>query len=166
MEVKNGVLVSISIDDILDETLIIPDVLEINDNYSRKLGNQVIIDVSDFIRESISNDYIFIRYMGPKFVIVFSGVDIDSVTTFVTDMKNGAEELEISLPINKEIEEIEIEAIDRKKKNKKEEPQIVKAKLNFVLTTYYKGTGMEEVLKKLEQYVDNCDKSENDITFI
>ena len=52
-------------------------------------------------------------------------------------------------------------------KNKKEqEPQVVKAKLNFVLTTYYKGTGMEEVLKKLEQYVDNCDKSENDITFI
>ena len=32
MEVKNGVLISISIDDILDETLIIPDVLEINDN--------------------------------------------------------------------------------------------------------------------------------------
>ena len=41
-----------------------------------------------------------------------------------------------------------------------------KAKLNFVLTTYYKGTGMEEVLKKLEQYVDNADKNENDITCI
>ena len=51
-------------------------------------------------------------------------------------------------------------------KKKNAEPQVVKAKLNFVLTTYYKGTGMEEVLKKLEQYVDNCDKSENDITFI
>ena len=71
------------------------------------------------------------------------------------------------MPIDKEVEEVEIEAIDRKKKKKKNaEPQVVKAKLNFVLTTYYKGTGMEEVLKKLEQYVDNCDKSENDITFI
>lgn len=140
---------------------------EINDNYSRKLGNQVVIDISEFIGNNISNDYLFIRYMGPKFVIVFSGVDVESVTTFVTDMKNGAENLEISLPVNKDVEEIEIEAIDRKKKKKKEkEPQIVKAKLNFVLTTYYKGTGMEEVLKKLEQYVDNCDKSENDITFI
>jgi len=139
----------------------------INDTYSRKLGNQVIIDVSEFVGDNISNDYIFIRYMGPKFVIVFSGVDIESVTTFVTDMKNGAENLEISLPVNKDVEEVEIEAVDRKKKKKKEEkPQIVKAKLNFVLTTYYKGTGMEEVLKKLEQYVDNCDKSENDITFI
>lgn len=147
----------------------ITNIEEINDKYSRKLGNQVIIETSDFIRKNISNDYIYIRYMGPKFVIVFSGVDIDSVTTFITDMKNGTEELEISLPVDNEVEEVEMEAVDRKnkKKNKKEqEPQVVKAKLNFVLTTYYKGTGMEEVLKKLEQYVDNCDKSENDITFI
>ena len=137
---------------------------EINDNYSRKLGNQVVMDISEFIGNNISNDYIFIRYMGPKFVIVFSGVEVDSVTTFVTDVKNQAEELEISLQKYPEVEEIEIEAVDRKKK--KEEPAKVKAKLNFVLTTYYKGTGMEEVLKKLEQYVDNADKSENDITCI
>jgi len=138
---------------------------EINDNYSRKLGNQVVMDISEFIGNNISSEYIFIRYMGPKFVIVFSGVDIDAVTTFITDIKNQAEEIEISLPENKGIEEIEIEAIDRKKK-KEEEPIKVKAKLNFVLTTYYKGTGMEEVLKKLEQYVDNAEKSENDITCI
>ena len=139
----------------------------INDTYSRKLGNQVIIDVSEFVGDNISNDYIFIRYMGPKFVIVFSGVDIESVTTFVTDMKNGAESLEISLPVNKDVEEVEIEAVDRKKKKKKEEkPQIVKAKLNFVLTTYYKGTGLEEVLKKLEEYIDNASKNESDITKI
>lgn len=139
---------------------------EINDNYSRKLGNQVIIDISEFVGRSISNDYLFIRYMGPKFVVVFSGVDVESVTTFVTDLKNEAENIEISLPVNEEVEEIEIEAVDRKRKKKKEEPQKVKAKLNFVLTTYYKGTGMEEVLKKLEQYIDNADKSENDITCI
>lgn len=137
---------------------------EINDKYSRKLGNQVIMDISEFIGNNISNDYLFIRYMGPKFVIVFSGVEIDSVTTFITDVKNQAEEIEISLPEYPQLEEIEIEAIDRKKK--KAEPVKVKAKLNFVLTTYYKGTGMEEVLKKLEQYVDNADKSENDITCI
>lgn len=137
---------------------------EINDKYSRKLGNQVVMDISEFVGNNISNDYLFIRYMGPKFVIVFSGVDVDSVTTFVTDIKNQAEELEISLPTNKNIEEIEIEAVDRKKK--KQQPIKVKAKLNFVLTTYYKGTGMEEVLKKLEQYVDNADKTENDITCI
>ena len=146
----------------------ITNIEEINDKYSRKLGNQVIIDISDFIGNNISNDYIFIRYMGPKFVIVFSGVDVDSVTTFVTDIKNEAEKLEISLPQpNKGIEEMEVEAIGKKKKKvKEEEPPKVKAKLNFLLTTYYKGTGMEEVLKKLEQYLDNADKSENDITCI
>ena len=143
----------------------ITNIEEINDKYSRKLGNQVIIDISQFIENNISNDYLFIRYMGPKFVIVFSGIDVDSVTTFVTDIKSQAEELEISLPVNKNIEEIEIEAVDRKKK-KKEEQIKVKSKLNFVLTTYYKGTGMEEVLKKLEQYIDNADKNENDITCI
>ena len=137
---------------------------EINDKYSRKLGNQVIMDISKFIENNISNDYLFIRYMGPKFVIVFSGVEIDSVTTFITDVKNQAEELEISLPTYPEVEEIEIEAVDTKKK--KPETTKVKAILNFVLTTYYKGTGMEEVLKKLEQYIDNADKSENDITCI
>ena len=43
MEVKNGVLISISIDDILDETLVIPDVLEINDNLFNNLFKIFII---------------------------------------------------------------------------------------------------------------------------
>ncbi len=144
----------------------ITNIEEINERYSRKLGNQVIIDISEYIGNNISSDYIFIRYMGPKFVIVFNGVDVDSVTTFVEDIKNGAENLEISLPENNEIEEVEIEAVDRNVKKKKVKQPKVKAKLNFVLTTYYKGTGMEEVLRKLEQYIDDADKSENDITCI
>lgn len=146
----------------------ITNIEEINDNYSRKLGNQVIMDISEYIENNISKDYLFIRYMGPKFVIVFSGVDIDSVTTFVTDVKTEVEKLEVTLPNNESIDEIAIEQVDRKtkKKRKVEPPQVAKAKLNFVLTTYYKGTGMEEVLKKLEQYVDNADKNENDITCI
>ena len=52
------------------------------------------------------------------------------------------------------------------KNSKKKKIQQVNAKLNFVITTYYKGTGMEEVLKKLEQYLDSCDKNEHSITTI
>ena len=52
------------------------------------------------------------------------------------------------------------------KNSKKKKRQQVNAKLNFVITTYYKGTGMEEVLKKLEQYLDSCDKNEHSITTI
>ena len=116
---------------------------------------------------NIAKEYIFIRYMGPKFVIVFSGVDTDSVTNFITDIKNELEKMKISLEEDSGIEEIEIEEIDRKRKKKKEKMQPkVTPKLNFVITTYYKGTGMEEVLKKLEQYIDNADKNENDITCI
>ena len=39
-------------------------------------------------------------------------------------------------------------------------------RLNFTLSTYYKGTGLEEVLKKQEEYLDNCNVDESDITNI
>ena len=50
--------------------------------------------------------------------------------------------------------------------NKNEYKQIAIPKLNFVISSYYKGTGLEEVLKKLEQYLDNANKKESDITNI
>ena len=143
----------------------ITNIEEINNKFSRQLGNQVIIKTSDFIKKNISNEYIFIRYMGPKFVIVFSGVDKEAVSKFILDIKKEVEELPISL--EKNIEEIELEQIDNSKNKKKNEKEIVVTpKLNFVLTTYYKGTGIEEVLKKLESYLDNANKSENNITSI
>ena len=46
---------------------------------SRELGNKVITEVSKNIQKSISESYIFVRYMGPKFVIVFSGVRNKSI---------------------------------------------------------------------------------------
>ena len=143
----------------------IANIEEINDKYSRKMGNQVIIDISKYIQKNISSEYIFVRYMGPKFVIVFSGVATDSVIDFITNIKTNAEAINITLEEN--FQELELE--DNSKKNvntKKIKTQKVNAKLNFVVTTYYKGTGMEEVLKKLEQYLDSCDKNENSITSI
>ena len=145
----------------------ITNIEEINEKYSRKLGNQVIIKISEFIKNNVSKDYLFIRYMGPKFVIVFSGVDTDSVVSFITDIKEEIEKTPISLETNENIEEIDIEQPKTKGKTKKDKTkQEVLPKLNFVLTSYFKGTGMEEVLKKLEQYVDNAEKNENDITCI
>lgn len=143
----------------------IANIEEINDKYSRKLGNQVIIDISKYIRKNISNEYIFIRYMGPKFVIVFSGVTTDSVIDFITNIKSNAEQMNISLEEN--FQTVDLDDEEKNEKNsKKKKRQQVNAKLNFVITTYYKGTGMEEVLKKLEQYLDSCDKNEHSITKI
>lgn len=143
----------------------IANIEEINDKYSRKLGNQVIIDISKYIRKNISNEYIFIRYMGPKFVIVFSDVTTDSVIDFITNIKSNAEQMNISLEEN--FQTVDLDDEEKNEKNsKKKKRQQVNAKLNFVITTYYKGTGMEEVLKKLEQYLDSCDKNEHSITTI
>ena len=143
----------------------IANIEEINDKYSRKLGNQVIIDISKYIRKNISNEYIFIRYMGPKFVIVFSGVTTDSVIDFITNIKSNTEQMNISLEENFQTVDLDDEG-KNEKNSKKKKIQQVNAKLNFVITTYYKGTGMEEVLKKLEQYLDSCDKNEHSITTI
>lgn len=143
----------------------IANIEEINDKYSRKLGNQVIIDISKYIRKNISNEYIFIRYMGPKFVIVFSGVTTDSVIDFITNIKSNAEQMNISLEENFQTVDLDDEG-KNEKNSKKKKIQQVNAKLNFVITTYYKGTGMEEVLKKLEQYLDSCNKNEHSITTI
>ena len=124
---------------------------EINKEYSRELGNEVIREVSTYVKNNIAETYVFVRYMGPKFVIVFSGVDIDSVADFVNDMKNAMENMKISLKdeIGNPIEN-----------------QTANITLNIALSTYYKGTGLEEVLKKLEEYLDNADKNESDITNI
>ena len=130
---------------------------EINHNCSRKLGNETVQKVSAYIKNNISKQYIFVRYMGPKFVIAFSGVDIDSVSGFITNMKEELEKINISL---KSPENEEKQSNSKDSKNNVS----VNATLNFAITTCYKGTGMEEVLKRLEQYLDNCDKSENDIT--
>ena len=137
---------------------------EINKKYSREFGNQVIIDISKYVQKNISSEYIFIRYMGPKFVIVFSGVATDAVIDFITNIKVNAEAINVML--NESFQEIDLNEANKNQNKKKEKKQEVNAKLNFVVTTYYKGTGMEEVLKKLEQYLDSCNKDEHSITSI
>ena len=116
---------------------------EINHKCCRELGNQVIEKISEYIKSNISNQYVYIRYMGPKFVIVFSGVELNGVVEFVNDLKEKIE-------------------------NKLEENEKISAypRLNFTLSTYYKGTGLEEILKKQEEYLDNCNSEESDITNI
>ncbi len=134
---------------------------EINKNYCRELGNEIIRKISAYVRSNIAPDYIFVRYMGPKFVIAFSGVDADGVASFINDLKENIEKMKISLPENDE--EYTYENYEEPEEVLPEE---VSPRLNFVLSSYYKGTGLEEVLKKLEEYLDNADENESDITNI
>ena len=134
---------------------------KINKETNRETGNDVINKVSKFVRESISAEYLFVRYMGPKFVIVFSGIDVDGSIGFLQDLKNSIEDLKINI-VGKE----EQEQAKTKKKTKKEKLTYVSPKINIVVTTYYKGTALESVNKKLEEYLDEATKDENEINEI
>ena len=135
---------------------------QINNNYTRELGNKVITKISDIVKENISADYVFVRYMGPKFVIAFSGVDTNSVGSFLNDLKDKIENTNIKLSE----EEITKFGLENKFSNGNVTLQVVRPILNFAITSYYKGTGLEEVLKKLEEYLDSTIENESDITNI
>ena len=131
----------------------ITNIEEIN-RISRELGNKVITQICNHIKRSISNNYIFVRYMGPKFVIVFCGIDTNSALEFINELKDSTEKLNIKLnEENYSVEELD----DNKKmrKKRKRENIAVSPTLGFVISTYYKGTGMETVLKSLESYIDD-----------
>lgn len=136
---------------------------EINKKYCRELGNKVITQISKYIEENISSEYVFVRYMGPKFVIAFSGVEAEGVADFLNGIKEGIEEMQIELT-DDEIQELGYDIENQK--SKVECRQIANPKLNFVISSYYKGTGLEEVLKKLEEYLDHADADESEITNI
>ena len=136
---------------------------EINKKYCRELGNKVITQISKYIKENISSDYVFVRYMGPKFVIAFSGVEANSVADFLNEMKEGIESMQIELT-ESERQELGLEV--RKQDERIDCREIASPKINFVISSYYKGTGLEEVLKKLEQYLDTADVNESEVTNI
>ncbi len=137
---------------------------EINKVYCRELGNKVITKISEYIQDNIAKDYVFVRYMGPKFVIAFSGVETSGVAEFINDIKETIEKMQIKLTSDNLEDNLTKQSPNSKIPNL--EQQVATPRLNFVLSSYYKGTGLEEVLKKLEEYLDNAPKEESDITNI
>ncbi|MBP3596401.1 MAG: diguanylate cyclase [Clostridia bacterium] len=125
----------------------IANIEEINETTNRKIGNEIIAEVSNIVRAKMPDEYVFVRYMGPKFVIVFSGVEEGSLEEFLQDMKQELEELEII----EDDGEYEYTATPR---------------INFVISTYYKGTALDNLTKKLEEYLDSAPRSENQINYI
>ena len=143
----------------------ITNIQEINKMYSRELGNKVITKISECVKDSLAAEYVFVRYMGPKFVIAFSGIATDSVADFLNEIKEKVESMQISLT-PEETEKLNLNEKMANRKNSKEEVDVAIPRLNFVISSYYKGTGLEEVLKKLEEYLDKADPNESDITNI
>lgn len=143
----------------------ITNIEEINEKASRQIGNDIITEISNIVKTKMAAQYVFVRYMGPKFVIVFSGVEETSVEEFLKELKTEMEELEIV----EEAEEVQVvKVINGKKVRVKElkEEKSASPKINFVVSTYYKGTGIEQLNKKLEEYLDSASKTENQINYI
>lgn len=143
----------------------ITNIEEINEKASRQMGNDIITEISNIVKTKMAAQYVFVRYMGPKFVIVFSGVEETSVEEFLKELKTEMEELEIV----EEAEEVQVvKVINGKKVRVKElkEEKSASPKINFVVSTYYKGTGIEQLNKKLEEYLDSASKTENQINYI
>ena len=128
----------------------ITNIEEINAKFGRNVGTKMLVDVVNAVKSNIAAEYIFVRYMGPKFSIAFSGVDLEGAANFLVDLKTKIEDIELEL--------------ETKKKTKTK--ILIKPKSNFVVASYYKGTGIEEVTKKLEEYLDKADKMESSITSI
>ena len=143
----------------------IQNIEEINETVSRQMGNDIITEISNIVKTRMNSQYIFVRYMGPKFVIVFSGVEEGSLEEFLKDIKQESEELAI-IEEEQEVEKIrEIQGRRVRVKEIKEQKE-ASPKLNFVISTYYKGTGLEQLTKKLEEYLDSASKNESQINYI
>ena len=135
---------------------------EINQNYSREAGNQIVTEVSRIAKQNLAAEYIFVRYMGPKFAIAFSGIEINAVADFMKGLKQKLEAIQVKLVngkvlTNQMLEEQEI---------KEDQIKMVQPRINTVVSTYYKGTALEGLTKKMEEYLDNAPKNENTINYL
>ena len=89
--------------------------------------------------------------MGPKFVIVFTGIQSEDTEDFLKDLKMKIENIQFS--------KNEIDGENNKN------DIIFTPKLNLVVTSYYKGTAMDSLTKKLEEYLDEND-GESSINYV
>ena len=132
----------------------ISNIEEINEEFGRQTGNYIIQEIVKIVRQRMAKNYIFVRYMGPRFVIVFSGVEEGAVEAFLKDMKDEMENIVVLLD-NEEDDNNDVD-----------EENGASPLINMVVSTYYKGTGVEQLTKKLEEYIQSAPKNENQINFI
>ena len=126
----------------------------INDRISRKTGNEVITQVCKMIKDNLSNEYFFVRYKGPKFAIVFSGSDVEGVAQFMKSIKRKVEGMKIE------------PREDYRVASGAKAVTYVVPEINVVISTYYKGTALEGVMSKMEEYLDEADQNESDINYL
>ena len=152
---------------------------KVNTEISRKTGDSMVTYVSNFVKQNLSPNYVFVRYMGPKFAIVFSGADVRGVSNFMRDIKQKIEMINVQYANDyKGNDNVDKDPNNEKgneenqnnTQNENEQqpnlptPKIVRPQIRAVVSTYYKGTSLDGALKKIEEYVDNS--NENTVSVI
>ena len=136
---------------------------DINLEISRKTGDSIVTAVSNYVKNNLANNYIFVRYMGPKFAIVFSGEDVNGVSNFMKDLKLQVEALKIEYAedyyknnsTEQNSEESNFENTYEQNNVNTQNEHNVSPKIRVEISTYYKGTSLDGALKKLEEYIDS-----------
>ena len=133
----------------------------VNTEISRKTGDSIITQVSQYVKNNLSKEYLFVRYMGPKFAIIFSGADVGGVKNFMENMKNQIESLQIKAADDyaNKLQQNSINEENENEENINEENSedveiVVSPKIRVAISTYYKGTALDGALKKIEEYID------------
>ncbi len=151
----------------------ITNLLDIDQEVSRKTGDNVITAISNYVKSNLAKEYIFVRYMGPKFAICFSGIDVNGVMNFMTDLKAKVEAIKVPYApdayTDEQLEKQKLlqDKIDELKEREAEGEDVgeipempietVSPTIRVAISTYYKGTSLDGTLKKLEEFVDSSD---------
>ena len=133
---------------------------QVNETISRKTGNNMVTYVANYVKSNLSENYVFVRYMGPKFAIIFSGVDVRGVSNFMRDLKSKIENLKIQYADDYNSREED----ETNNNNEQQQPKVVCPQIKVVISTYYKGTSLDGALKKLEEYIDKS--NDNSISVV
>lgn len=122
---------------------------QIEEKVSKKTAEIVMKSISEYAKKCLSPEYIMVKYSEDKFSIVFSGSDSEGVSKFLEALKSS-------------VEQIKVKVVGSLRESLN--GQAVVPKLNIVYTSYYKETALEKTLKNLQEYLNECDSSESDVT--
>ena len=124
---------------------------QMEEKISKKTADSAMKGISDYIKNCLSPEYILVKYSSDELAIVFSGSDTEGVSKFLESLKSTIEQLRIKVSGSLK------DSLNG---------QAVVSKLNIACKSYYKETALENVLKNLEDYLNETDSSESNITFL